>query len=99
MISWPWLGPQSDPVPGPDSNPQPNPETQRPLGYWVLGGFTLGSTVCAYLFARLLFEQYKKKVFLSAFTVPTRALRRRNSTASDFTDIVEKDMIPTASAS
>jgi len=77
----------------------PNPETQRPLGYWVLGGFTLGSTVCAYLFARLLFEQYKKKVFLSAFTVPTTPLRRRSSTASDFTDIVEKDMIPTAIAS
>jgi len=49
----------------------PNPDVQQPLAYTVFGTSFGGSIVSAYLFAKLLFEQYKQKVFLSAFTVPT----------------------------
>jgi hypothetical protein len=63
----------------------PNPETQRPLGYTVLGSFFFGSVMFAYLFAKLLFEQYKQKVFLSAFTVPSTPVRRRTSTSDSAT--------------
>ncbi len=67
----------------------PNPETQRPLGYSVLGGFVVGSTVCGYLFARLLFEQYKQKVFLSAFTVPVLT-GYIDKTVSEDTNIIDE---------
>lgn len=68
----------------------PNPETQRPVGYTVLGGFFAGSFVSAYLFAGLLFEQYKQKVFLSAFTVPPTIKQRRLSGTSVDTGIVTR---------
>jgi len=49
----------------------PNPETQRSIGFSVLGGFFVASVVGAYMFAKLLFEQYKQKVLLSEFAVPS----------------------------
>ena len=49
----------------------PNPETQRSIGFSVLGGVFVASVVGAYLFAKLLFEQYKQKVLLSEFAVPS----------------------------
>eukprot|EP00536_Pseudo-nitzschia_multiseries_P014306 jgi/Psemu1/310819/fgenesh1_kg.684_\ len=49
----------------------PNAETQRPIGFTVLGIHFVLSIVGAYLFAKLRFEQYKNEVFLSAFPVPS----------------------------
>jgi hypothetical protein len=49
----------------------PNPETQRPIGFTILTGIVIGSVVGSYIFAELLFEQYKQKVFLSAFVIPS----------------------------
>jgi multisubunit Na+/H+ antiporter MnhB subunit len=72
----------------------PNPEDNRPIAYTVVGGFFVGSTVSAYLFGNLLFEQYKQTVFLSAFIVPFNIDRRRmSSTTSDCTGIIADDMI------
>lgn len=68
----------------------PNPETQRPLGYSVLGGFCVGSTVFGYLFARVLFQQYKQKVFLSAFTVPVLS-GYIDKTVSEDTNIIDEE--------
>ena len=68
----------------------PNPETQRPLGYSVLGATFVGSTVFGYLAARLLFEQYKQKVFLSAFTVP-QATGYIDKTISEDTNIIDEE--------
>lgn len=68
----------------------PNPETQRPLGYSVLGTICVGSTVFGYLFARLLFEQYKQKVFLSAFTVPI-GRGYIDKTVSEDTNIIDEE--------
>lgn len=73
----------------------PHPETQRPIGYTVLGGFFGGSLVGAYLFARLLFEQYKQKVFLSAFTVPITSAYATyiDKTISEDTNIVDDEFL------
>lgn len=72
----------------------PYPDENRPIAYTVLGGFFAGSTVSAYLFGNLLFEQYKQKVFLSAFVVPFNIDRRRmSSTASDCTGSIADDII------
>ena len=49
----------------------PNPETQRPVGFAILTGIVIGSGVGSYIFAELLFKQYKQKVFLSAFVIPS----------------------------
>jgi len=49
----------------------PNPETQRPIGFTILTGIVIGSMMGGYLFAKLLFEQYIKEVFLSAFVIPS----------------------------
>ena len=57
----------------------PYPDENRPIAYTVLGAFFAGSTVSAYLFGNILFEQYKQKVFLSAFMVPFNIGRRRTS--------------------
>lgn len=70
----------------------PHPETQRPIGYTVLGAFFAGSNVSAYLFARLLFEQYKQKVFLSAFTVPFTTTYIAKTQSED-TNIAEDEQI------
>mmetsp|Transcript_96929 Transcript_96929/g.196917 ORF Transcript_96929/g.196917 Transcript_96929/m.196917 type:complete len:432 (-) Transcript_96929:89-1384(-) len=49
----------------------PNPDAQRPIGFTVVGVFFAVSTLCAYLCAKVLFEQYKQTTFFSAFTVPS----------------------------
>ncbi len=73
----------------------PHPETQRPIGYTVLGAFFGGSIASAYLFARLLFEQYKQKVFLSAFTAPITSAYATyiDKTISEDTNIVEDEFL------
>lgn len=48
----------------------PNPESQRPIGFTILGAHLVLSIAGAYAFAKLRFEQYKQEVFLSAFAVP-----------------------------
>ena len=82
----------------------PNPETQRPIGFTVLGGFFAGSVVGAYLFAKLLFEQYKRKVFLSAFAVPptiavgdvvSSNVSAKDSFGGDDSDVVDDSTITT----
>ena len=70
----------------------PHPETQRPLGYTVLGAFFAGSNVSAYLFAKLLFEQYKQKVFLSAFTVPFTTAYVTKTISQD-TNIIDEEFL------
>jgi hypothetical protein len=70
----------------------PNPETQRTVGFTVLGGVFLGSIVGAYAFSKLMFEHYKNAVFLSSFSIPPRT-RTRGTHIRDLSDELARQRI------
>eukprot|EP00532_Pseudo-nitzschia_australis_P009825 CAMPEP_0168232060 /NCGR_PEP_ID=MMETSP0140_2-20121125/16929_1 /TAXON_ID=44445 /ORGANISM="Pseudo-nitzschia australis, Strain 10249 10 AB" /LENGTH=479 /DNA_ID=CAMNT_0008164557 /DNA_START=143 /DNA_END=1582 /DNA_ORIENTATION=+ len=61
----------------------PNPESQRPIGFTILGAHLVLSIAGAYIFAKWRFEQYKQEVFLSAFAVPCYTKSRDTDTNND----------------
>jgi hypothetical protein len=80
----------------------PNPETQRPIGFTILTGIVIGSVVGGYTFGALLFEQYKQKVFLSAFVIPstittttttTTTTNNTNTTAGILSNVYSKSSL------